>query len=239
MMSSRMTFFFSAMVIGLLSTPRQSFAREDVSTTLQISLGNFEPTIGSDIAQDYHNETFDERALEQTVILTRYFPNELIRRNLGQLGLRFQIGQWQVTQDSAKNTGEETSLRVLPLSLGLAYRFDALTQYWSMPFTGYAASGLASYIWYGKGPFREKDQNRSASYEDIDAASGYFVSIGLGLNLDFILRQSYSTGSKSYHTASLLVEWHRTWLNNFKSDTNPGRLDLSTEQWRIGIAIDM
>lgn len=233
----RPTSLLVGLFVVLIASPGIAGEREDVSTTVQISVGSFDPKIGTSDAAEYHDETFDEE-LEKTIIFTKYLPGELIRRDYGQLGLRLQMGQWRVTKEVTSDSETTASLRVVPLSLGLAYRCDTLTQRWAVPLTGYASGGVASYLWYGKGPFRESDASESSTHEAIDATSGYFLSMGIGLNLDFLFNRTFNTAAKSYQVASLLVEWHRTWLNNFEDDTSPGRLDLSSEQWRFGIAID-
>lgn len=234
----RPTSLFAGFFMVLIAVPSTVQAREDISTTIQFSLGSFEPKIGTSDAQKYHDETFEEATLEKTVILTKYLPGQLIRRDIGQLGLRLQLGQWRVTKEVTSDSETTASLRVVPLSLGLAYRCDTLTQRWAIPLTGYASGGIASYLWYGKGPFRESDASESSTHEALDAASGSFLSMGMGLNLDFLFNRSFNTAAKGYQVASLLVEWHRTWLNNFEDGTSPGRLDLSVEQWRFGLAID-
>jgi len=228
-------FFFSATLTGALLASTSALAgweRPDVTSTLQLTLGEFNPTLGSEDAADYHKGHFSKDATEQSIVLTRYFPRPLLARRWGQLGMRFQLGQWR----TQTNAGD--SLRVIPLSVGLAYRWDTLERHHDIPLLGYAGVGVASYLWSGKGAFRLRDKERDSTHESTGAASGTFAALGLALNLDYLSFTRNSSRLNSYHTASLYAEWHATRLNNFEDTPSDAHLDLSASQWRFGVTMD-
>jgi hypothetical protein len=228
-------FFLSATLTASLLASTSALAaweRPDVTSTLQLTLGEFNPTLGSQDAASYHTDHFTKDATEQSIVLTRYFPRPLLARRWGQLGMRFQLGQWK-TQTSAGD-----SLRVIPLSVGLAYRWDTLDQHYDIPLLGYAGAGVASYLWSGRGAFRLQDKERGNTHESTGAASGTFVALGLALNLDCLALTQNSSRLNSYHTASLYAEWHITQLNNFEDTPSDAHLDLSASQWRFGLTMD-
>lgn len=231
------SYFATALIIIQLAIPSLVNANSDITGTIQLSAGHFNPDIGTKSEQQYYNATFAEDSLEATLMVAKYFPQELLPRSLGQFGLRLQLGQWRVSSEESDTASAAASLRVIPLNIGVTYRLDSLWRLWAIPVIGYATSGVSGYVWQGKGPFREVAKNQDSAHETLDVTSGYFVSVSLGLNLDPLF-SSLRSNSKSYRIASLLIEWQRNWLNNFKGKSDTESLDLSGDQWRIGLALD-
>lgn len=228
-------FFLTATLTGALLASTSALAaweRPDVTSTLQLTVGEFNPTLGSQGGSAYHKSRFPKDGTEQSIVLTRYFPRPLLARRWGQLGMRFQLGHWK-TQASGGD-----SLQVIPLTVGLAYRWDTLDRHKDIPLLGYAGAGVASYLWSGRGAFRLRDKDQSSSHETDGAASGVFLSLGLALNLDCFYLTRNTNRINSYHTASLYAEWHKTRLNNFEDTPSAAHLDLSASQWRFGLTMD-
>ena len=218
-------------LLGAASTARATSRTPDVQATFQAGFGLFEPNIGSRAARKYHESLYEAATHEKFMTFTRYVSRAGGRKDFGQLGMRFQLGQWEVRSEN------DDSLRVTPLSLGAAYRNDILSRRWKIPLIPYAAAGIASYVWSGSGAFRLIDASAGSGNSSLDAASGTFANAGVNLDLSVFTPRAFK--SSRIKTAALFLEWHRTWLTNFGAAPSDVRLDLSATQVRMGLTLDL
>jgi hypothetical protein len=114
------------------------------------------------------------------VTLERYFV-----RQFGLLGLSASLGyfatdanayQEDASGDVALNAngkplrseGDETSFNLMPMSLGVVYRFSVLDDLYGIPLVPYGRAGLAYYAWWVKSPSGETSEGPDADCADPD-----------------------------------------------------------------------
>jgi hypothetical protein len=94
----------------------------------------------------------------------------------GTLDLGFGVGWWSKTakgfiQGTSTRSGDDTSLRILPLSLSLTYRLDAWAR--TVPLAPYGRVALERYQWWATGG-------------GSGATNGWSGALGVAFLLDFL-----------------------------------------------------
>jgi hypothetical protein len=109
---------------------------------------------------------------------------ELLQR-AGALELGLQSGYHQRTGKGLRldgtRSGDETTLRMIPVSLVLTYRFELLADRYGIPFAPYARAGIERFHWW----IDDADGDRA----ETGATNGWSVTGGLAFLLDIIDRQ--------------------------------------------------
>lgn len=107
----------------------------------------------------------------------------------GSLGVGAAFGYFGATGKALTSTGEqsgdETSLNVMPFILQLVYRWDYAAQKWQFPLVPYIRAGLVCAAWWvtnGAGNLAEFAPGRKAE----GATFGYQINIGLAFLLDVL-----------------------------------------------------
>jgi hypothetical protein len=123
---------------------------------------------------------------------------------------------------------EDTTLRIIPTSVALTYRFDWLVETHGIPFAPYARVALERYNWWvtdGAGRSRREG-----------ATNGWSVTGGLAFLLDFLdpsLARELDRESGVNHTY-LFVEITRSAIDDFGSSRS---WSLSDERFSIGAGL--
>jgi hypothetical protein len=139
---------------------------------------------------------------------------------------------------SGEPSAEKTGLRVYPIRAVLGYRFDYPALHWHVPLVPYAKASLITMPW------QAVTGNRVDTAVDAAGATlrgagvrwGFGFTAGIALMLDFLeprLARDFDTSvgvNHSYLLAELVVER----VNNF----GRGGLDLSSQRWMFGLALD-
>jgi hypothetical protein len=123
-------------------------------------------------------------------------------------------------------SADRTTLRIIPTSLTLTYRFDVLAERWSIPIAPYAKASLERYNWWitrGSGGTAEfaGDSGRGAT-------NGYGFGAGVAFLLDVIdrgLARDMDNDTGINHSY-LFAEVSRTTVDDFGSSRS---LDLSSD----------
>ena len=146
---------------------------------------------------------------------------------------------WQAVE---AESDDETSLYLMPLTLGLTYRFDMLATRWSIPIVPYAKAGLIGAIWWvtnGKDEIANT-RNPVSPFEERTGWSttfGFYYGGGLQFLLDvFSDRMSATMDSEmGVNNSYLFVEYLRHSLNDFGSANS---IELSSDGFTFGLMFE-
>lgn len=191
--------------------------------TFELGFGSYRPNIDSEFNTSpgpYQQVFGSGRGLMFTV-----GASKTLYAGFGSLELGLQTGFFQDTGrgqllDGGGPSGDETKLRIIPATLGLAYRFDWLVERYGIPFAPYGRAALERYHWW-------VTDGSGSSGED-GATNGWSVTGGLALLLDFFDRQlarELDRDSGVNHTY-LFFEVKKSWIDDFGSASS---WDLSDE----------
>jgi hypothetical protein len=161
---------------------------------------------------------------------------------LGTLDLGFGIGWFQKTgkgifgqgPQQGQPSGDDSALRILPLSLSLTYRFDAFVD--KVPFAPYARVSLERWQWWvtnGSGGTAQVVGGPSGQ----GATNGWGAALGLCFLLDFLdptLAREMDRDVGVNHTY-LFLEATRTKVDDFGSKKSWDLSDEKTIGWSGGI----
>jgi hypothetical protein len=202
---------------GSLDIGAQSY-RPDIDSEFAVSPGPYETVFGG--RRGWMFQLGISRALYTAV---------------GSLELGLRTGYFQdrgrglVARDGVTEpSGEDTTLRIVPTSVVLTYRFDWPVERHGIPLAPYARLALERYNWWvtdGRGRSRQEG-----------ATNGWSVTGGLALLLDFFdraLARELDRESGINHTY-LYVELTRSDIDDFGSSRS---WDLSDERFSIGAGL--
>jgi hypothetical protein len=155
------------------------------------------------------------------------------------IGYGEKVGRAVVASSGSKSS-TTALLRFLPVKVLATYRFDYLSQRWSIPLVPYVKAGLVMTQWWStKGD--ALDANGGSPGEGREF--GYSLVAGLALCLDFLDRRmarDFDTGTGINHSY-LFAEGTFEQVNNFgrrATGTNPRSPDLSGRYVAFGLALE-
>jgi len=240
----------------------QASQSSDVPTwEIEVQTGPYRPKVsGNAIVRDYYKLTYpsDGSMFKGMPLLTVIQGDWYLLRDYGLLGVSFAAGYWKVsgtarscyvgtgaTQQAVPCTAQTvfesvpgntvTSLTMIPLSVGVQYRYDWLKRSLHVPLVPYAKAGLDYWIWFN-------DKGGSLSHNAAGAAGdgatwGFHGAAGLALNLDWLDPSSGSLGAKSDFTGVYLFGEYSTYIANDFGKTD--RLDASANIVWVGLSLDL
>lgn len=246
------------------SIPGRALAANDdpPSWGMELRMGPFRPRI-SDNARDReyyaliyadHNDRslFRNRPLLKTVETSQY-----LFTSFGLLGVTVSVGHWSVTApsrvcsdpaDAARTVGctpqtvwqssagnDTTDLTIVPVGVGVVYRFDLVSRLLAVPLVPYAKAGLDYALWWNTAGGR---LSKTAVTKGRGGTLGYTSAVGLMVNLDWL---EPSTASRARATTGIAdsyiyVDWTQRVSDGFGDAT---RLGTSGRVLSVGVALDM
>ncbi len=147
------------------------------------------------------------------------------------VGLRsgyFQKSGKGLREDTLSPSGDSTTLKIIPTSLTLTYRFDLLADRWNIPFAPYARAALERYNWW------VTDGSGKSVKEG--ATNGWSVTGGLAFLLDFVdptLARELDRDSGVNHTY-LYFEATKSKVDDFGSSSS---WNLSDDRLSLGAGL--
>lgn len=132
--------------------------------------------------------------------------------------------------DGVTRTGDQTSLRVVPLTVLAVYRADTLRQRFAWPLIPYAKLGLGCGLWW------LSDTSKSGS--TAGATFGWNAAAGVSLDLSFVDPEAIRTMDQEtgVNQFALFVEVMRAGLDGFGSSSV---LRVGDTTWFGGVMIEM
>ncbi len=196
----------------------------------ELGVSLYRPAIDSEFSNGLHPyaDTFGtSRHLMSEVEFDRYLGHRV-----GSWGAGLRIGYCKLTgtatlADGVTPSGDDTSLRLVPISLSALYRADGLPGLRVVPLIPYAKAGLDAMTWTAA---RSGD---SASHTGLTL--GWHLAAGLALGLN-----SFGLGSvKSGEVAgpgALFFEWDYAAINGLGMS---GKLHVGDNTWVAGLMFDL
>lgn len=174
--------------------------------------------------------------------LGAYVDYQLLR-DYGSLAIGAGVSYNSITGEAVEaESDDETSLYMMPMTLGLTYRFDMLAQRWSIPIVPYAKAGLTCALWWvtnGKGEIANT-RNPNSPYEERTGWSttlGFYYGGGVQFLLDVFSHRMATTmdSEMGVNNSYLFVEYLRHSLNDFGSAES---IELSSDGVSFGLMFE-
>lgn len=217
-------------------------AESPIHGAFEFKLGVATPELDSEFGGDgVYDAVFGDRTMMHFELeYDGYFW-----RDFGSLGGFFAVGHSAVransiNDDGSRNGTDRTRLRVVPLRLGVVYRFDVLAERYRIPLAFTAKAGLDWYLWWAT------SSNGVADYVPADGGdrsvgkggtTGWHAAFGIHFLLDVLapqMAQSFDNNvgvNNTYLFAELMVAQ----VNDFGG---AGSWDLSDTSAVFGLAFE-
>ncbi|MBM4320513.1 MAG: fibronectin type III domain-containing protein [Deltaproteobacteria bacterium] len=234
----------ASLLVFLLASgpPRPASAESPRVLTFSFSLGTYQPMIDD----EFHSST-------GTGPYRRFFGDDgafLSRLDLGwnlitsagtlSAGLGFAFGS--VTAEayeagSSRRSHEETTLRLLPLSLSLTYALDLFAQRFSFPLVPFASAGADYMLWWVYDGKDEVSTTEGPKGEGKGGIPGYHASLGVRLLLD-VFAPDMATSfdhDMGVNNSYIFLEYLMTRIDGYADKSS---MNLSANTLFFGIAFD-
>jgi hypothetical protein len=202
---------------------------------LELRFGPYRPNIDDEFA----DRGSDARPFEQLFSSSRHLMMQLeVDRQLlhraGTWGLGFSVGYYHATAaaleaDLSTPSGDETGLRLVPLSAALVYRADQLRTRFKSLVVPYAKLGLDCTFW----------RMTDTSQADVDGHTfGWHAAAGVTLDLSFLDPEAaHSMDHESgINQTAAFVEVARYSLDDFGSGS---ALHVGDTTWFAGLMLEL
>jgi hypothetical protein len=234
------TRIFTASLLLAMSFTSQVHAETPQSMMLELRIEAYTPEIDS--AFESATPYADAFGTEFMWGFGGYIDYQLIK-DYGSLAIGAGISYKSITGQAAEaDSDDETQLHMVPLTLGLTYRFDMLAQRWAIPIVPYFKAGLTCAIWWvtnGKGDIANT-RNPVSPYEERTGWSdtwGFNFGGGVQFLLDIFSDRMAATmdNEMGVNGSYLFVEYMRHSLNDFGS---PDSMELSSDGLSFGLMFE-
>jgi hypothetical protein len=202
---------------------------------LELRFGPYRPNVDSEFA----DRGSPERPFQQVFSSSRRLISELeidhqLSHRWGTWSVGLGVGYYNasapaLSPDGVTATGDQTTLRIIPLSISGVYRADILPRLTGLPFVPYAKAGLDYALW--------SSQRTGAGHDYQGGTPGWHAAGGLAINLDFLDpdgARMLDHESGVNHTA-IFFEWRYAALDGFGSSS---RLRVGDNSWLAGLMLE-
>lgn len=219
---------------------------------VEVKLGSYYPYVDRPLTCDMtKNECPYQRILGGAMLLVELEIERQVFQKFGSVSVGASLGYAEkygrALTDSGAMTSEPTALRVLPMRLLAAYRFDYAAIKWGVPLVPYVKGGFQLVHWWAtKGAQTEVASNQSTG---AGWSYGLVATGGLAFMLDVLdrrLARDFDTGMGVNHTY-LFAEFNYAEVDNFgqktrladgTATTTNAALDLSARYFMFGLAFE-
>ena len=196
----------------------------------EVGLSLYRPAVDSEFggaAHPYADTFGSSRHLMSEVEVDRYLGH-----SLGSWGVGMRIAYQKLTgtafmSDGITRSGDETSLRLVPLSVSAIYKADGLPGLRLVPLVPYAKAGLDGVVW------TESTTGGKASHSGF--TPGWHVAAGLALGLNTLglgaIRQGAIAGP-----GALFFEWDYAKIDGLGMG---GKMHVGDSTWVAGLMFDL
>ena len=196
----------------------------------QLGVSLYRPDVDGEFKNGDHPfaETFSSsRHLLSAAELDRY----LLRR-FGTWGVGLRVGYYRATSaaflaDGVTRSGDQTELRLIPISLSMLYFADGLPVLQTIPLIPYAKLGLDGTEW--------KASSTGESSSPTGLSLGWHATAGLMLGLTFLSSSAIGAGAIA-DPCALFFEWSYAAINGLGLSN---ALHVGDSTWFAGIAFDL
>jgi len=197
---------------------------------VQLGVSLYRPDVDSEFKDGSHPyaDTFSRsRHLLSAAELDRY-----LYRRFGTLGIGLRAGYYRATAaaflgDGVTRSGDETRLRLIPVSLSLLYFANGLPGLRNLPLIPYTKLGLDATVWTAS----STGDSSSQSYVSL----GWHATAGLMLGLGWLWSSPVNADDIAA-PCSLFFEWSYAAINGLGLSH---ALHVGDNTWFAGIAFDI
>jgi hypothetical protein len=203
---------------------------------LELRFGPYRPDVDSEFAARGQ----DARPFEQLFSSSRRLmmqlelDRQLLRRAGGTWAVGFGAGYYKATAaalaaDLTTRTGDETGLRLIPLSAAVVYRADGLRERYGSPLVPYVKLGLDCALWRATDTSQASTQGRTF---------GWHAAAGLTLDLSDLDPEAARTMDREsgINETAAFFEVARYDLDGFGSGS---ALHLGDTTWFAGLMLEL
>ncbi len=212
--------------------PSDSSARRFSSAPdwgFELGISFYRPAVDSEFGNGPH--PFADTFSSTRHVLTEGELDRYLVHHFGTWGVGLRAGYYKVTGAaflaSGMRSGDETSLRLIPLSLSLLYRADGLAGLREVPLIPYVKAGLDGVTWTAT------STGDSASHSGF--TPGWHAAAGLALGLKFLGVGNLNPGALPDPFA-LFFEWDYAAINGLGLS---GKLHVGDNIWFAGAVFDL
>jgi hypothetical protein len=212
--------------------PSDSSARRFSSAPdwgFELGISFYRPAVDSEFGNGPH--PFADTFSSTRHILTEGELDRYLVHRFGTWGMGLRAGYYKVTGAAfladGTRSGDETSLRLIPLSLSLLYRADGLVGLQEVPLIPYVKAGLDGVTWTAT------STGDSASHSGF--TPGWHAAAGVALGLKFLGLGNLNPGALPDPFA-LFFEWDYAAINGLGLS---GKLHVGDNIWFAGAVFDL
>ena len=204
---------------------------------LELRFGPYKPDVDSEFggARSPYQDFFGANRRLMSQIELDY---EIIR-HVGTAGLVLSVGYFSASGSNrdvfGALTGDKSTLKLIPLSLSLVYRFDLAYERYKIPLVPYGKLGFDYTIWSINNGNGEVPQYAGGTGHG--GTLGWHAAVGLSLVLDFIdpsAARSFDSESGVNHTYAFVELGH--WDVSGLGGAN--RLHVGDNTWVAGLMFE-
>jgi hypothetical protein len=196
---------------------------------LELGLSLYRPDVDSEFggaAHPYADTFGSSRHLMSEVEVDRYLGHRF-----GSWGVGLRVGYQKVTGAAVladgTRSGDETGLRLVPLSVSALYKADGLRGLRSVPLVPYVKAGLDGVVW------TESTTGGKASHSGF--TPGWHVAAGLALGLNSLGMGANKPGAIA-GSGALFFEWDYAAINGLGIGKE---LHVGDNTWFAGLMFDL
>ena len=197
---------------------------------IEVGMSPYRPNVDGELKNGLHPyaDIFgSSNHLMSEAELDRYLGH-----GFGSWGVGLRVGYYKVTgtavqADGVSPSGDETGLRLIPVSLSALYRADGLPGFRKVPLVPYLKVGLDGVVW------TETSTGESASHTGVTL--GWHVAAGMALGLNFLGLGSVKSGEVA-GPCSLFFEWDYAAIDGLGLGSE---LHVGDSTWFAGLMFDL
>jgi hypothetical protein len=206
------------------------------SWNFELRFGPYKPNVDSEFsergstARPYEDIFSSSRHLMTQVELDRQIVHRAGTWGLGVSAGYYSVSAAALTSDLTTRSGDQTSLRLIPLSLALVYRADTLRDRYHSPFVPYAKLGLDCTFW------QASDTSKASATDG--KTYGWHAAAGVAFDLsDLDPEAARSMDHESgLNETAVFFEVVRYSLDGFGSGS---ALHVGDTTWVAGLMLEM
>ena len=212
------------------ANPATSGAVSSPDWGIEVGMSPYRPNVDSEFKNGVHPyaDIFgSSNHLMSEAELDRYLGH-----GFGSWGVGLRAGYYKVSgtalqADGVSPSGDETSLRLIPLSLSALYRADGLPGLRLVPLLPYVKAGLDAVMWTESGT--------GESSSSTGFTLGWHVAAGMALGLNFLGLGSVKQGEVA-GPCSAFFEWDYAAINGLGLGSE---LHVGDSTWFAGLMFDL
>ena len=197
---------------------------------IEVGMSPYRPNVDGEFKNGLHPYT--DMFGSSTHLMSEAELDRYLGHGFGSWGVGLRVGYYKVTgtalqADGVSPSGDETGLRLIPVSLSALYRADGLPGFRKVPLVPYLKVGLDGVVW------TETSTGESASHTGVTL--GWHMAAGMALGLNFLGLGSVKSGEVA-GPCSLFFEWDYAAIDGLGLGSE---LHVGDSTWFAGLMFDL